>query len=145
MLHARRQGESFGLACAEFSVQHKPIFTYGDSPDRHHLSVLGSSALVYRTADQLQSQILAFQPTAFRPLLGDSYIRYTPERVMDLFDRHLIHPALQRGRLGVQLTNMTVPLRRPFSPLIRAGLWQLQIAWRRLGKVVRAAVRFAGC
>ena len=143
MLHARRQGESFGLACAEFSVQHKPIFTFGDSPDRHHLSVLGSSALVYRTADQLQWQILAFQPTLFRPLLADSYLRYTPERVMDLFDRHLIHPALQRGGLGVQLTSMTVPLRRPFSPLIRACFWQLQIAWRRLGKVVRAAVRFA--
>jgi len=144
MLHARRQGESFGLACAEFSVQHKPIFTYGDSPDRHHLSVLGSSALVYRTADQLQRLILAFQPTVFRPALGDSYLRYTPERVMDLFDRHLIHPALQRGALGVQLTSITLPCRRPFSPLIRGCFWQLQIAWRRLGKVVRAAVRFGG-
>ena len=144
MLHARRQGESFGLACAEFSVQHKPIFTYGDSPDRHHLSVLGSSALVYRTADQLQSLILAFEPTVFRPAVGDSYLRYTPERVMDLFDRHLIHPALQRGALGVQLTSTTLPWRRPFSPLLLGCFWQLQIAWRRLGKVVRAVVRFAG-
>ena len=144
MLHARRQGESFGLACAEFSVQHKPIFTYGDSPDRHHLSVLGSSALVYRTADQLQSLILAFDPNVFRPAVGDSYLRYTPERVMDLFDRHLIHPALQRGDLGVQLTLVTLPWRRPFSLLMRGCFWQLQIAWRRLGKVVRAAVRLGG-
>jgi len=144
MLHARRQGESFGLACAEFSVQNKPIFTYGDSPDRHHLSVLGSSALVYRTADQLQRLILAFQPKVFRPALGDSYLRYTSERVMDLFDRHLIHPALQRGSLGVQLTSITLPYRKPFSPLMRGCFWQLQIVWRRFGKLLRAAVRFGG-
>lgn len=137
MLHARRQGESFGLACAEFSAQQKPILTYGDSPDRHHLYVLGSSALVYRTPDELMRLLLTFQPDSFDRGPVDGYLRYTPERVMDLFERHLIHPARQRGGLGVLLTRATLPLRRPFSPLFCHAFWHLQILWRRLGKLMR--------
>jgi len=141
MLHARRQGESFGLACAEFSAQRKPIFTYGDSPDRHHLTVLKSSALVYRTPDQLLQMLLTFQPDPGGQGPTDAYLRYTPDRVMDLFDRHLIHPARQRAGLGVQLTLATLPLRRPFSPLFRRAFWHLQILWRRFGKLTRFAVQ----
>jgi len=141
MLHARLQGESFGLACAEFSAQQKPIFTYGDSPDRHHLYVLGSSALVYRNPDQLLRLLLTFQPDAVGRPPADAYLRYTPERVIDLFDRHLIHPACRRGGLGVQLTLVTLPLRRPLSPMLRRAFWHLQIVWRRLGKLTRFAVQ----
>lgn len=39
MLHARKLGESFGLACAEFSFCNKPVFTYGRSSERNHLMV----------------------------------------------------------------------------------------------------------
>lgn len=141
MLHARRQGESFGLACAEFSAQRKPVFTYGDSPDRHHLYVLRSSALVYRTPDQLLQMLLTFQPNAEGQGPMDAYLRYTPDRVMDLFDRHLIHPARQRAAIGLQLTLATLPLRRPFSPLFRRAFWHLQILWRRFGKLTRFAVQ----
>lgn len=141
MLHARRQGESFGLACAEFSAQKKPIFTYGDSPDRHHLYVLGSSALVYRNSDQLLRLLLTFQRDTVGQSPVDAYLQYTPERVMDLFDRHLIQPALQRGGLGVRLTLVSLPLRRPFSPLLRSVFWHLQILRRRLGKLMRFAVQ----
>ena len=137
MLHARRQGESFGLACAEFSAQHKTILTYGDSPDRNHLYVLGSSALVYRTPDQLLRMLLNFHPDAVGPGPVDGYLRYTPERVMDLFERHLIYPALQRGGLGVRLTLATLPLRSSFSPMFCHAFWHLQILRRRLGKLMR--------
>jgi len=137
MLHARRQGESFGLACAEFSMQGKPVFTYGLSPDRHHLHVLGSSAVVYRDGEQLLRQLMAFQPSQAPLLEAEGYRKYTPEHVMERFDRHLIHPALRRGALGLRLTLFTLPWRRPFSPLLRGLFWQLQIAVRRLGTLAR--------
>lgn len=137
MLHARRQGESFGLACAEFSMQGKPVFTYGLSPDRHHLKVLGRSAVVYRDGAQLLQQLLGFQPGSLSLAEAEGYRKYTPEHVMELFDRHLIHPALHRGAMGLRISLATLPWRRPFSPLLRGLFWQLQIAVRRLGKLVR--------
>src|SRR5690606_38507208 len=44
MLHARESGESFGLACGEFSISNKPIFTYGNCRDKCHLEILGDKA-----------------------------------------------------------------------------------------------------
>jgi len=137
MLHARRQGESFGLACAEFSAQGKPVFTYGLSPDRHHLHALGSSAVVYRDGAQLLRQLLAFQPASAPLVEAEGYRKYTPEHVMERFDRHLIHPALSRGAMGLRLTLATLPWRRSFSPLLRDLFWHIQIAARRLGKLAR--------
>ena len=32
MLHARKLGESFGLACWEFSIANKPVLTYANLP-----------------------------------------------------------------------------------------------------------------
>jgi hypothetical protein len=48
MLHARGQGESFGLAIAEFSISNKPIITFNsDSPKYEwaHIKVLGDKAI----------------------------------------------------------------------------------------------------
>jgi uridine kinase/ribulose-5-phosphate 4-epimerase/fuculose-1-phosphate aldolase len=36
MLHARKVGESFGLAPAEFSIRNKPVITYANSIERSH-------------------------------------------------------------------------------------------------------------
>ena len=47
MLHARRDGETFGLAVAEFSVANKPIITYGNSKDNEHLRILKDKAIIY--------------------------------------------------------------------------------------------------
>ena len=37
MIHGRSDGETFGLAVAEFSVANKPVITYSESKDREHL------------------------------------------------------------------------------------------------------------
>ncbi len=137
MLHARRQGESFGLACAEFSVQNKPILSYQYTPDRHHHYVLGSAGMLYRNAEHLEQLLLSFDPSSRLALDCAAYRRYTPDRVMEAFDRHLIQPALARGAWAVGFTNVTVPLRRPLSPIARALFWHLQIAVRRLGRLAR--------
>ena len=113
------------------------MFTYGLSPDRHHVQALGSSAVVYRDGAQLLRQLMAFQPASAPLVEAEGYRKYTPEHVMERFDRHLIHPALRRGAMGLRLSLATLPWRRPFSPLLRGVFWQLQIAVRRLGKLAR--------
>ena len=144
MLHARRQGESFGLACAEFSVQSKPIFSYAHTPDRHHQHVLGSAAMLYRNAEHLEHLLLTFDPATLPARDYGAYRRYTPERVMEAFDRHLIQPALARGPWAVSFTTMSLPLRRPLSPLVRGLFWHLQIWLRRLGRVARGLLGSGG-
>ena len=96
MLHARLQGESFGLACGEFSVRNKPVFTYAHSKHRHHLAVLGDAGWPYHDADGLVRAITALDRDAVRSGHWDRYTAlYNPARVMALFDQHLIQPALR--------------------------------------------------
>lgn len=53
MLHARKLGESFGLACGEFSILNKPILTYSKSKHNCHLMILGDKALTYKNKKEL--------------------------------------------------------------------------------------------
>lgn len=91
MLHARAEGETFGLACAEFSIRHKPVMTWLGSRDRYHIEVLGTKGLYYRDAASLR-RLLA----GFRPVRGDfdAYsARFAPEPVMRQFERVFLEPA----------------------------------------------------
>ncbi|MGE0347993.1 hypothetical protein [Hydrogenophaga sp.] len=105
MLHARLQGESFGLACGEFSIRNKPVFTYARSKHRHHLDVLGDAGWPYQDAEGLVRAIAALDRGAVRAGHWDRYTPlYNPARVMALFDQHLIQPALRNpDRLRPQL------------------------------------------
>lgn len=90
MLHARHEGETFGLACAEFSIRHKPVITWLGSKDRFHVECLGQKGLYYRGADDLR-RILH----GFRPVTGDfdAYsARFGPEPVMAQFERVFLLP-----------------------------------------------------
>lgn len=96
MLHARLQGESFGLACGEFSIRNKPVLTYARSKHRHHIAVLGDAGWPYASADELLQRIAAIDRDAVRAGQWDRYTPlYNPQRVMALFDQHLIQPALR--------------------------------------------------
>jgi len=53
MLHARGIGESFGLACGEFSIKGKPVITYALSPQRSHIEILGDKAILYKSKKDL--------------------------------------------------------------------------------------------
>ncbi len=99
MLHARLQGESFGLACGEFSIRNKPVLTYAGSKHRHHIEVLGDAGLLYSSAASLVQLIEGLDPVTLRRGHWDRYsARYNREVVMGLFDRHLIQPALRNPR-----------------------------------------------
>lgn len=98
MLHARKRGETFGLACAEFSVRNKPVLTYSRSGERNHIDVLGAKAQLYHGPKSLESLLLGFDRESARALQWDCYSeRFSPAAVMAAFDQHFIKRALANG------------------------------------------------
>ncbi len=98
MLHARKLGESFGLACAEFSIRNKPIFTYSKSVQRHHLDVLGHKAFLYEGYKSLHKALLDFDRIHSSTQNWDCYAeKFSPKKIMQLFDRYLIQVAEKNG------------------------------------------------
>ena len=92
MIHARRRGETFGLAVGEFSLRGKPVLTFGRSRERAHLDALGETALVYRDAEELYRLIAEFDRSA--PSAKSAYRKhYASKPVMRQFVDNLIRPA----------------------------------------------------
>ncbi|MBL0917526.1 MAG: hypothetical protein IBJ14_02400 [Hydrogenophaga sp.] len=125
MLHARAQGESFGLACGEFSIRNKPVITSSRGKHRHHLAVLGDAALLYDDAASLAALLQGLDREALARGQWDRYSqRYNAERVMEAFDRHLIQPALRNPH--------------PAQPALVLG-WRHQLAYLRFKLAMKRA------
>jgi hypothetical protein len=87
MLHARNCGETFGLACAEFSLRNKPVLTYDLSPERSHLEILGQKAIRYSNSKELQNIILNLDYKSIKTKNWDCYSEvFSPKKVMEKFD-----------------------------------------------------------
>ncbi len=115
MLHARKRGETFGLAIGEFSLRDKPVLTFGGSKERAHLDVLGEAAQVYKTPEDLLGLIKTFDTSA--PSAQQAYQRlFSPAPVMRRFEEKLIRPALAGDLDGAR---KAIGLRR-FDPLLMA-------------------------
>jgi hypothetical protein len=95
MLHARRIGETFGLACGEFSLAGKPVITFSRSPHRGHIQILDEDAILYRDRKSLLKILLEFEPTRQYRTARQTYLsNFNPGRVIDIFERNLINPAI---------------------------------------------------
>jgi len=49
MIHARWEGETFGLACSEFLIRKKPIITWAGSRERNQILMADNSVITYNT------------------------------------------------------------------------------------------------
>ena len=85
MLHARERGETFGLAVGEFSSRNKPVLTYGRSPERSHIHILGDRGLYYDGAEGLYDLLRDIRAVIGRRRDWNGYRAFTPERVMATF------------------------------------------------------------
>ena len=83
MLHARSYGESFGVACGEFGVRGKPVFTFARSRERNHIDVLGTKGFLYNNQEELYSKMIAFDRNDGKDYY--TYLEYSPENVMQIF------------------------------------------------------------
>jgi len=109
MLHARADGETFGLAVAEFSSHNKPVMTYcpheicnhtRSEPRRwnqvvgrrsfqvwyEHVRLLGPKAFTYADQKELEHLLMSFNRTRanLRPH-WNAYARFAPQHVIGQF------------------------------------------------------------
>jgi len=84
MIHARSIGESFGMACAEYSFCNKPVITFENSPERNHISTLGEKGLYYKNEETLLEIMKSFEKKPNED--WNAYSDLTPEKVMQKFD-----------------------------------------------------------
>ena len=93
MVFARSDGETFGLAIAEFSIKNKPIFgicEYWKMESLMHKYILKDRAFWWKTEDELVEKMVAFTPEARDKAKTEDwnmYKQYAPEIVMKTFDR----------------------------------------------------------
>lgn len=126
MIHGRKEGESFGLSIAEFSMAKKPIITWKhnrthkeierdfnmvmDVEHTHHIDILGDSGLYYDDKNSFIETIKNFKKKGGI----DKYSEiYSPSKVMSLFEKHIINQSYSRfvestifdGKIYVHFSN----------------------------------------
>lgn len=88
MIHAQSLGETFGLSIAEFSVNNKPIVTFGGQVwNDMYKHILGDKALYYYDEESCYNILSTFNPSEYRERDMNCYREYTPEKVMSKFEQ----------------------------------------------------------
>ena len=93
MIHAREIGESFGIACGEYSIRNKPIFTYAHSSHRNHIEILGSKAFLYSNEADLKELLTKFDPQWAQTQNWDCYSeKFSPSIIIEQFRETFLRP-----------------------------------------------------
>lgn len=85
MIHARTVGESFGMACGEFSLRNKPVITWFGSQERSHIDILGNVGIYYNNKEDLLDILLNISKHDLGDKDWNCYKDYSPEKVMEKF------------------------------------------------------------
>lgn len=84
MIHARHEGESFGLSCGEFSIRNKPIITWNGSIERNHIYILQDKGIYYTNQEDLYNILINFKPEPDND--WNCYKEYNPKNIMGIFN-----------------------------------------------------------
>jgi hypothetical protein len=98
MLHARNDGETFGLAIAEFSIHNKPVITYNNSKDREHIVILGNKGFYYKDKSDLKLVVESFIFSGIPKADYNAYRNFSPKKVMQKFKQTFIDPLIVSNR-----------------------------------------------
>ena len=90
MIHARADGETFGLAVAEFSVRNKPVIT-SLTGDLEHVRILGDKAIIYTNKESLISIFTNIRNIISSRCDWNAYSYYTPKNIMNLFNEYIFN------------------------------------------------------
>jgi hypothetical protein len=85
MIHARQVGESFGMACGEFSIKNKPIITWFGSSERSHIDILGKNGIYYNNKNDIKNIFLNISKNDIKNKDWNMYRCFEPKIVMDKF------------------------------------------------------------
>lgn len=87
LLHARSDGETFGLTVGEFAVNKKQIITYDTNNSnyaKNHIDFLGKQCHLYKNLEELK-EILNNIETNKINMDNNKYSLFTPQQVMKIF------------------------------------------------------------
>lgn len=84
MLWARPDGETFGIAIAEFSTKNKPVIA-APIGALAHVHLLGNKGIWYHNMTELKNILLTFNPEIESKKDWNAYKENTPEKVMKIF------------------------------------------------------------
>lgn len=91
MIHAQSLGETFGLSIAEFSINNKPIITFGGPVwNAAYRDILGDRAIYYYSQEDCHKILINFDKIKYQHVDLNCYRDYSPERVMGIFKRVFI-------------------------------------------------------
>lgn len=90
-LHARSDGETFGLAVAEFAISDKPIIACTACTDDAHLRILCDKVYKYTTKEDLLTILRTFRRGEM-DMTTNGYKQFTVERVMEAFRQIVCRP-----------------------------------------------------
>ena len=90
MLHGRIGGETFGLACGEFSAANKPVITWtgeGDPTyDKNHIEILGEKAILYKDEQELMDTLYSINKSFIENNNWDMYSnRFNEKNVINKY------------------------------------------------------------
>lgn len=99
-LHARSEGETFGLAVAEFALSNKPIIACSQCTDNAHLQILGDKVILYSSKEDLVLTLESFR-RGMVDMTTNGYKQFTPERVMNSFQQIVCRPKPRTIQIGM--------------------------------------------
>jgi glycosyltransferase involved in cell wall biosynthesis len=85
MIHARSDGESFGLAICEGLFHNKPVFCFNGGRDKHHVQLLENSGLLYNNPNDLRHMLTNVK--SYYNEYSRIVEQFSPEIVMEKFKR----------------------------------------------------------
>jgi hypothetical protein len=94
MLYGRSHGETFGLACGEFSICNKPIIANTDAKSRFHIELLGEDLIGHTSYDECYSILTNWDKNAIT-FKNIGYKKYSAEHVMSQF-QELINTLIKK-------------------------------------------------
>ena len=86
MIHGRSDGETFGLACGEFSLFDKPIITTS-SGDLAHISILQNNCIICSSQGDAVRAMRSMAYGGLPRIVCDQYRQFTPEAVIHKFSQ----------------------------------------------------------
>ena len=90
MIHARSIGETFGIACGEFSLRNKPVIAYANGIDTNHLNILNDKAITYSNYYDLLEIFKNFKDYSEPDADWNCYRDFSPDKVMQRFKKVFI-------------------------------------------------------
>jgi hypothetical protein len=127
MLHGRTQGETFGLACAEFAAAGKPVFAWRQAPERHHLEHFCPKELQYATAHELTRKLLEFEPSSWsHSAMKEQCSKFKAEVIAPQFENIFANAIQQAQPTDFSPLDHALIFKRRLQRSLRARLSQAQ-------------------